>query len=170
MPEGKRFIRSLDVRMNHISDDSPVYVNPPLNSEAKRTKVKPKDVLLTITGSRIGRVASVDDSIGEAYVSQHVAILRLDQSLRPDFLSMFLSLENGGQRQIEQLQYGQTKPGLGFHQIRSFQVLLPSISLQREFAGVIQRYNRLRAQQSEALRQAEHLFQTLLQRAFFGEV
>lgn len=41
--------------------------------------------------------------------------------------------------------------------------------LQQRFAAVAARYERLCGQQREALRQTEHLFQTLLHRAFRGE-
>ena len=57
-PEGDRFIRSLDVRMNNISDEDAVFVEPPDVAEADRTRVQPGDVLLTITGSRIGRASA----------------------------------------------------------------------------------------------------------------
>jgi type I restriction enzyme S subunit len=124
---GERFIRSYDVQMNYISDDDKVYVVPPRNAEANRTVVRSGDVLLTITGARIGRVAYVSETIGQAYVSQHVAILRLRETLVPVFLSMFLSQERGGQRQILSVQYGQTKPGLNFEQIRSFKILIPPL-------------------------------------------
>ncbi|MFM7854055.1 MAG: restriction endonuclease subunit S, partial [Flammeovirgaceae bacterium] len=73
---GERFIRSLDVRMNYISNEDAAFVNPPNNQEANRTKVQDLDILLTITGSKIGRVAMVPKHFGTAYVSQHVAIIR----------------------------------------------------------------------------------------------
>jgi type I restriction enzyme S subunit len=47
---------------------------------------------------------------------------------------------------------------------------VPPISLQQRFATVTERHDRLHAQQREALRQAEHLFDTLLHRAFRGEL
>ena len=49
-------------------------------------------------------------------------------------------------------------------------VPVPPLPLQQKFARVVQQFERLRAQQREAERQAEHLFQTLLQRAFRGGV
>jgi restriction endonuclease S subunit len=167
---GARFIRSLDVQMNRISNSDAVFVVPPAGAEAERTRVQPRDVLLTITGSRIGRVTYVPSSMGEAYISQHVAILRLDGLLRPDFVSMFLSHPRGGQLQIARLQYGQTKPGLNFEQIRSFEIPCPPLQKQQEFTQIIHKFERLRAQQREAERQAEHLFQALLHRAFRGEL
>ena len=42
--------------------------------------------------------------------------------------------------------------------------------MQQQFICIIDKYERLRTQQREALRQAEHLFQTLLHRAFSGEI
>ena len=165
-PKGARFIRSLDVRMNNISDDDAVFVNPPMSAEADRTRVKPADVLLTITGSRIGRVAPVPERLNGSFISQHVAILRLKQGLLPEFLSMFLSLDNGGQRQIARAQYGQTKPGLNLDQIRELRVPVPDLSRQRRFLQLAKRVERVGSVQREALRQAEHLFQTLLHRTF----
>ncbi len=52
------------------------------------------------------------------------------------------------------------------------EIPVPNVSLafQTKFARIAQKYERLRAQQREALWQAEHLFQTFLHRAFAGEV
>lgn len=167
--EGARFIRSLDVRMNHIAHEDAVFVNPPKGAETDRTRTKSGDVLLTITGSRIGRVSPVSNSLGGSYISQHVAILRLKPEILPVYLSMFLSLEMGGQREIARVQYGQTKPGLNLDQIREFRVLVPPLAAQRRFVKLMERTERLRAMQREALRQAEHLFQSLLHDAFKSE-
>jgi type I restriction enzyme S subunit len=120
----------------------------------------------TITGSRIGRVAPVPERLKGAFISQHVAILRLKPGLLPVFLSMFMSLDGGGQREIARVQYGQTKPGLNLNQIREFRVLVPPLVLQQQFARLVERYERLRSVQRESLRQAEHLFQSLLHEAF----
>jgi type I restriction enzyme, S subunit len=138
--KGARFIRSLDVRMNDVSDEDAVFVVPPIGAEADRTRVAIGDVLLTITGSRIGRVAAVPEGLKGAFISQHVAILRLKAGLLPEFLSMFLSLDAGGQLQIARAQYGQTKPGLNLDQIRRFRVPVPdSVHQQSDRDAVDQR-------------------------------
>jgi type I restriction enzyme S subunit len=47
-------------------------------------------------------------------------------------------------------------------------LIKPPLTLQQEFAALVERLERLRAVQREALRQAEHLFASLLDRAFSG--
>jgi type I restriction enzyme S subunit len=168
---GSRFIRSLDVQMNALRDEDAVFVTPPENAEARRTLVQPGDVLLTITGSRIGRVAPVPDDFGPAFISQHVAILRTDNSaLLPIFLSNFLSLPTGGQRQIAKVQYGQTKPGLNFEQINAFRVPVPPIGEQREFCQRITRVENLERNAMASANLLESLFASLQYRAFRGEL
>jgi type I restriction enzyme S subunit len=168
--EGSRFIRSLDVQMNYISKNEVAYVNAPNGAEAVRTRVQPGDVLLTVTGSKIGRVAPVPKEIGVAYVSQHVAIIRTAKTLHPDFLSMFLSLPCGGQRQIQQSQYGQTKPGLNLDQIREFKIPCPPVALQNQFADYCERAIRINLRFVNVERTSDALFNSLIQRAFNGDL
>jgi type I restriction enzyme, S subunit len=54
--------------------------------------------------------------------------------------------------------------------LRNLQIPVPPSTLQQKFAHIVQKNERLRAQQREAERQAEHLFQTLLHQAFQGEL
>ena len=54
--------------------------------------------------------------------------------------------------------------------LRNLDIPLPPLPLQGEFARIVRKFERLCAQQREAERQAEHLFQTLLHQAFRGEV
>ena len=49
-------------------------------------------------------------------------------------------------------------------------LIKPPQPQQQKFARIILKYERLKSQQREAERQAEHLFQTLLHKAFNGEL
>ena len=166
---GARFIRSLDVQMNEIGEKDVAYVAAPNNAEAKRTRVSENDVLLTITGSLIGRVARVPKEHAGAYISQHVAILRLGKGLNPEFLARFLSMDEG-QRLVQKSQYGQTKPGLNFDQIRRFKVTLPSVELQKRFVEITNRMNARLMKGRALMCDSEALFSSLQQRAFRGEL
>ncbi len=55
-------------------------------------------------------------------------------------------------------------------QLKNLPVPIPPLSEQMKFRVTVNQYNRLREQQREGARQAEHLFQTLLHRAFRGQL
>jgi len=167
--QGDRFIRSLDVQMNYISEENAAFVNPPNNQEANRTKVQDLDILLTITGSKIGRVAMVPKNFGTAYVSQHVAIIRT-RDINPIYLSYYLSDINCGQYLIQKSFYGQTKPGLNFKQIENFEIIIPPLELQTQFAQIVEKTEALKTQYQQSLQELEQLYGSLSQTAFRGEL
>ena len=97
-------------------------------------------MLLTITGSRIGRVAPVPERLNGAFISQHVAILRLKEGLLPEFLSMFLSLDSGGQRTSSKYNSPQSRANLHFlveHRVRYGMLLVPNMLKTSRFAVVV---------------------------------
>ena len=166
---GKRFIRSLDVQMNAIGKDDIVYVTPPENKETDRTRVKPGDVLLTITGSKIGRVCFVPSGFEEAYISQHVAIIRT-QGINAVFLSYYLSMPSCGQRIINKEQYGQAKPGLNLSQINNFSILEPELDLQNHFEVIVEKVEDIKSRYKQSLTDLKNLYGALSQKAFKGEL
>lgn len=169
--EGDRFIQSLDVQMGSISARDPVFVVPPDNAEARRTRTAVGDVLLTITGSRIGRVAALPAALAGSFVSQHVAILRPEaQVMLPEFLAAMLALPSLGQHLIAGAQYGQTKPGLNFEQIRGFSLPRPPLPEQQRFVDHLERIARQRAAMAHAETSIAELFACLQSRAFRGEL
>ena len=167
---GARFIRSLDVRMLIVSDDSAVFVSPPQSAEARRILTTEGDVLLTITGSRIGRVAVTPKPLAGSYISQHVAILRVDDTVvAPDWLAMWLA-SPAGQSQIASGQYGQTKPGLSFEKIRAFHLTIPTRAKQDDFLQLASAAKRIRDGHRTQADQFKALFAALQHRAFRGEL
>jgi type I restriction enzyme S subunit len=83
---------------------------------------------------------------------------------------MFLSLVDGGQRQIAKAQYGQTKPGLSLTNIREFQIPIPPISEQDRFIEIWTRYEDLAARTIRVSSESDGLFNSLVQQAFRGEL
>jgi type I restriction enzyme, S subunit len=61
-------------------------------------------------------------------------------------------------------------PKVNRDELSQLLIPVPPLPLQQKFAAIVRRFGRLRAQQREAERQSEHLFQTLLHRAFNVEL
>ena len=165
--KGDYFLRVQNVGRNELLLGDLAYVQAPNTVEAKRTQVQSGDVLISITAD-LGRTAVIPKNFPKAYINQHLCLLRI-KDINPIFLASYLSSE-GGRHQFNALDRSGVKSGLNFDDIRNIKLILPPLPFQEKFAQIVQRFERLRAQQREADRQAEHLFQTVLHRAFRGEL
>lgn len=166
-PSGDLFLRIQNVRHDELILDDIAYVDAPDTAEAKRTRVRPGDVLLSITAD-LGRTAVVPEGIGAAFINQHLSILRTT-ALVPRFLSAYLA-SPVGQRQVAGRNRHAVKAGLNFEDIRSFVVPMPPAGLQQEFARRVAAVERLKVVQRASLATMDALFATLQHRAFRGQL
>ena len=74
---GDAFIRSQDIKNDALIFETPAFVSLPEKAEGKRALVRQGDLLITITGGNVGKCAIVPPLGQNAYVSQHVALIRL---------------------------------------------------------------------------------------------
>jgi type I restriction enzyme, S subunit len=164
---GDLFLRIQNVRRNELVLDDVTFVRPPNTAEAKRTRVEAGDVLLSITAD-LGRVAVVPPSLGQAFINQHLAILRT-KALVPQFLSAYLA-SPAGQLQVLGRNRQGVKAGLNFDDIRSIVVPKVPKELQQTFACRADKVERLKAAQCASLAEMDALFASLQYRAFRGEL
>ncbi len=74
---GAVFIRAQNINSDRLVLDDVAYVSLPQKAEGKRTLVEKSNLLVTITGANVGKSAQVKVDMEEAYISQHVALLKL---------------------------------------------------------------------------------------------
>ncbi|MEJ7807545.1 MAG: restriction endonuclease subunit S, partial [Telluria sp.] len=122
---GAIFIRSQNINTDMLDLSDAAFVNPPRSSEGARTLVNRNDLLLTITGANVGKAALVEAELSEAYVSQHVALIRPVESALSNFLHLFLTSGTGGRKQLNEEAYGAGKPGLNLQQLGAVVVPVP---------------------------------------------
>ena len=128
---GALFIRSQNVRDGRLRFDDVQYVSPPAGAEGDRTKVKRHDLLITITGNSVGNVALVEEDFAEAYISQHVGLVRLKEPAAAPYICRYLSPFSPGNAQIFLSQSGQSKPGLKLQNLRDLSIASPSTAREQ---------------------------------------
>ncbi len=168
--QGSIFIRIQNVKNSKLILDDVQYVDAPKTKESLRTKVKEGDLLISITAD-LGRTAVVDKKTAEhgAYINQHIALLRLKNSLNALYCSFFLESEMG-KKQFAKFDQEGVKSGLSFNSVKSIQVFLPPIAIQNKFSSIVKEIETIKEQQKNSKEQIDNLFNVLMQKAFKGEL
>ncbi len=129
---GALFIRITNLSRESIEIDlsKPQYVAlPPGSSEGTRTRLREGDVLVSITAD-LGIIGLVGSDLGEAYVNQHIALIRLDgRGSVPAFVAYYLA-STAGQKQFGLRNDAGAKAGLTLPSVRSVRVPVPSVAEQ----------------------------------------
>jgi type I restriction enzyme S subunit len=119
--EGIPFLRVQNIMQNYFNLNDVVYINKKQDEEIKRTRLKERDVLLTITGVSFGKSAVVPKELSDANINQHSVKITLDKNLNPYFLSTFLNC-SFGKLQSNKNVVGVTRPALDYDVIKNFNI------------------------------------------------
>jgi type I restriction enzyme S subunit len=162
-------IRSSDLQSGQLDFGTTKYVDHE-NYLKRVARLVPLtgDVIYCREGERFGNAAQV--KVGQTpCLGQRVMLLRAKSGVADGtFLLRFL-ISPLGLRQAQKLVIGTTSPHVNVADIVAFRTPIPPIELQRRFSEIADAVQNQIDVCREALRQAEHLFQTLLHEAF-GDV
>ena len=124
------------------------------------------------TTELVGAVCMVRQVPPDVLLPDKLWRIKISEAARidPNYLLRFLQLPST-RKIIGELATGTSgsMQNISKDKAGTIPILTPPIELQKKFAAIVQATERLRAQQREAERQAEHLFLTLLHRAFSEE-
>ena len=125
LAEGIPFIRVQNVKECKLEIEKAVFIPRIVHERLlKRSRLKPKDVILTITGS-YGISAVVPDDIGQANMNQHSVKIEVnDEMILPYYLCHFVNSDLC-RRQMDRAVTGGTRPALDYSAIGSLQILHP---------------------------------------------
>lgn len=155
---------------NRFAWDERRFITPEKYEKLKRYRVFPGDVIVTIMGTT-GRSAVVPDDIPLAITTKHLATITPDRSkVEAEFLSNALHRHPAVLAQIAKANKGAIMDGLNLGIIKSLQIPLPPIDVQRRYVIDLHRLRAMQTKMREQLTEADTLFASLSQRAFRGEL
>jgi len=148
------------------------YVMPPEGAEGLRTRVTEGDLLFSITGY-LGMFA-IAPKLKEAYINQHIALCRPVDGFNKLYLGFWAISKTGGNHYLNQMQKGATKAGLGLDDIQNLIVPFCALGEQNQIVQEIETRlsvaNKLEETITQSLQQAEALRQSILKKAFAGQL
>jgi len=124
-----------------------------------------RDILIVSRGATIGRTCVVNTKHPFCLMGSVILIKPDSNAVNPYFLSTLLKSASF-LRVLRTTSGASAQQAIYIAHLKDKVVVVPPLTLQQKFAALVERVERLRAVQREALRQAEHLFASLLDRAF----
>jgi len=136
----------------------------------QRFQVFPRDVLVTIMGT-VGRCCVAPDDLPVCMSTKHLCVITPDcDRIHPRYLWASLLFDPDILQQTSAASGGAIMEGWNSTIIRQLKLRVPPMPLQRVFAAHVAEIRELQTTQPASRRRLEDLFQSLLQRAFQGEL
>lgn len=126
---GIKFLRSQNVYNSGLILQNVAFISNSLHKKMSGSEVKPRDILLNITGASIGRSCIVPEVFDTANVNQHVCIIRLTEPCLLSFIHVLL-ISPALQQTIMDVQVGVSREGLSAEKIKHFLVPMPPLAEQ----------------------------------------
>ena len=157
------------VGKNEFHESDCLYITPAKYEELRAYSAENNDVLVSRAGT-VGRMAIVQTKHPQSII--HSNVIRLSLNPAKCLPVVFVTLMTHFASRVGRLKRGQEDAYsfMNTSTLGELQIPLPPPELQTRFAELVARHERLRSVQRESLRQAEHLFQSLLHQAFNSEL
>lgn len=129
------------------------------------TKLIPANSI--IFGTRVG-VGKASINKCDICTNQDItSMVNLDKRLNRDFLlQVFKYYEKYFESQVR----GATIKGITSKTLKELTIIIPPITLQNQFAQIVQQIETLKTHQAQSKQEIDNLFNTLMQKAFKGEL
>ena len=154
-------------KFGYINLTNPVYISDEKFLESPEIIIEKNDLIFVQRGNTIGKIGLVRDVLERATINPVVVILR--PKVSPYFL-LYLLLNKSILNKIIEINSGSAQPMITQNSMNEYQFINPPLELQNQFAERIQAIEAQKQQAQLELAKSEELFNSLLQKAFKGEL
>lgn len=166
---GIPLIRGKDYSFGWVELEDFFRVSEAIDRPYKRSKVKPRDLILTIVGAGTGNVATVPDWLDGANITQTTARIAVDHE-RFDFRYVRALLESRfGQHAVYRAIKGGAQPGLNIADVEKFTFFYPTKTVQSQIADAAEAWDRAIETIAALIANARAQKQALMQQLLSGK-
>ena len=134
-------------------------------------KVEPKDLLVSCSGVTLGRISEVPEGAKEGIINQALLKITLNKNVMNNIYFMQLFRNEQIQDKLFGFSRGSGIPNFpSMNEVKSIEFLCPPIELQNKFADFVNQTDKLKFEMEKSLKELEDNFNSLMQRAFKGEL
>ena len=142
------------------------------DKSSKKQRLRPGDVLFNRTNSRelVGKTAIWDGRFDAVAAWYFIRVRFRDDAQHPQHFTTFMNLPFMKQRLAQMARGAVGQANINSKELQSIELPVPPIALQRAFADRVIEIGALEAEQASCRDRLDDLFQSMLQRAFEGEL
>lgn len=171
--DGNIVLRLVELQDGFIDYSSPNRIRL-TESEEKRYLLQDGDFLFArVNGNpdNVGRCSAYED-IGESvYHNDHIIRVRLDKNIvNNDYVSAILNSPYGKLQMKDKLKTSAGQYTINQNGISEIKITIPPIELQNKFEDFVKQVNKLKFEMEKSLKELEDNFNSLMQKAFKGEL
>lgn len=170
LTKGIKFITGKHIRPYSVDYENSDYVTIDIHKEIyRRCNPEKGDILYTNIGVNLGTAAL--NVVEYEFSMKNVALLKPKPVfIHGRYLEYFLNSKNMKAKIVWMASIGGAQQFLSLKEIRNLAIIIPPFELQNQFAERIQLIEQQKQQAKASLQKTEDLFNSLLQRAFKGEL
>ena len=163
-----RYIRITDIDDNGKLNNSKMTVNN--LDEYEKYKLNDGDILLARTGATVGKTFLYKEVYGKCLFAGYlIRFIPNKDIINPEFLFAFTKTDFY-KSWIKSKQNVVAQPNINAKQYGSLEIPIPPIELQNEFAVFVEKIDSIKAAAEKSLEQLNYNFNSLMQKAFKGEL
>ena len=167
--EGVPLLRATNIKHGCISEIGLIRVRREAVPVSRNAFLNADDVLIVRSGAYTGDVARVGDK-WDGSVAGYDLVASPKERLTGDFIAWFLLSEFVQDRYFNGLKLRAAQPHLNSAQVSETPLFCPPLTLQKEFAARVSEIRAMETEQATSRRRLDDLFQSLLHRAFRGDL
>jgi len=166
--KGIPLIRSMNVYDNYFKYNELAFLNDNQANKLNNVIVEKEDIIFNITGASICRACIVPIELTPARVNQHVSIIRADKNkINPCYLlHLLINPKYKAELYQESISSGATREALTKKQLENFEIPVPPLPLQNQFAEFVKHIDKLKFSVEEQLKETQNLLNSRTQKYF----
>lgn len=167
-PIGPKFLRITDIQNNTVDWETVPYCKIS-EKERQANLLKDGDIVFARTGATTGKSYLIQNCPENTVFASYLIRVRPSEMINPTFLFGYFKTKDYW-LQISKSAVGAAQPGVNATKLGELKILIPPISIQHEFAQRVQEAGEIQSMQVQSAEKMEALYQSMLSRAFAGEL
>lgn len=165
--EGINYFRSEMLGKTKYLDKSSgmMFISENTHNKLKRSQIEADDILFSMAGIYLGKLAIVKDEDVPANTNQAVALIRFNKDVNIDYLYYFM-VQKSFNAYVNCMSAQAAQPNINLKQIGNLQIALPTDEQQKRIAGILSAYDSLIENNNKRIKLLEQMAENLYKEWF----